>query len=186
MPPQTAALRFISVKYQFCQRQTEKCSIKTLQFRTGGIKGSCADCFCFYCWSLSDFILVHCSAWRCMGLCLYGVWCLALFCCSSAESEELAVHLYPGAVTVQGVLRRKTVLKEGKKPTVRTCRYAYLNQEHAVCNRVLFIFKNLIQKHLGSVEWVQEEYDLLNASAPCATLWKYIRCFFLVLHVCYT
>uniref|UniRef100_A0A8C5A9J5 Ral GEF with PH domain and SH3 binding motif 2 n=1 Tax=Gadus morhua TaxID=8049 RepID=A0A8C5A9J5_GADMO len=38
---------------------------------------------------------------------------------SSAESEELAVHLYPGAATVQGVLRRKTVLKEGKKPTVR-------------------------------------------------------------------
>uniref|UniRef100_A0A3Q4IFT7 Ral GEF with PH domain and SH3 binding motif 2 n=1 Tax=Neolamprologus brichardi TaxID=32507 RepID=A0A3Q4IFT7_NEOBR len=37
---------------------------------------------------------------------------------SSAESEELAVHLYPGAVTVQGVLRRKTVLKEGKKPTI--------------------------------------------------------------------
>ncbi|XP_022614941.1 ras-specific guanine nucleotide-releasing factor RalGPS2 isoform X3 [Seriola dumerili] len=37
---------------------------------------------------------------------------------SSVESEELAVHLYPGAVTVQGVLRRKTVLKEGKKPTV--------------------------------------------------------------------
>ncbi|XP_007550617.1 ras-specific guanine nucleotide-releasing factor RalGPS2 isoform X2 [Poecilia formosa] len=37
---------------------------------------------------------------------------------SSAESEELAVHLYPGAVTVQGVLKRKTVLKEGKKPTV--------------------------------------------------------------------
>ncbi|CAG01674.1 unnamed protein product, partial [Tetraodon nigroviridis] len=36
---------------------------------------------------------------------------------SSAESEELAVHLYPGAVTVQGVLKRKTVLKEGKKPT---------------------------------------------------------------------
>lgn len=51
--------------------------------------------------------------------------------CSSAESEELAVHLYPGAVTVQGVLRRKTVLKEGKKPTVRTphmntrCWYTY-------------------------------------------------------------
>ncbi|XP_008305453.1 ras-specific guanine nucleotide-releasing factor RalGPS2 isoform X2 [Cynoglossus semilaevis] len=37
---------------------------------------------------------------------------------SSAESEELAVHLYPGAVTMQGVLRRKTVMKEGKKPTV--------------------------------------------------------------------
>uniref|UniRef100_A0A4W5JYX6 Ral GEF with PH domain and SH3 binding motif 2 n=1 Tax=Hucho hucho TaxID=62062 RepID=A0A4W5JYX6_9TELE len=44
----------------------------------------------------------------------------AVFCSSSAESEELAVHLYPGAVTVQGVLRRKTVFKEGKKPTVRT------------------------------------------------------------------
>ncbi|KAG8003535.1 Ras-specific guanine nucleotide-releasing factor RalGPS2, partial [Nibea albiflora] len=39
---------------------------------------------------------------------------------SSAESEELAVHLYPGAVTVQGVLRRKTVLKEGKKPTFKS------------------------------------------------------------------
>ncbi|KAM8875619.1 ras-specific guanine nucleotide-releasing factor RalGPS2 isoform 2-T5 [Spinachia spinachia] len=37
---------------------------------------------------------------------------------SSSESEELAVHLYPGAVTMQGVLRRKTVLKEGKRPTV--------------------------------------------------------------------
>uniref|UniRef100_A0A665UT22 Ral GEF with PH domain and SH3 binding motif 2 n=1 Tax=Echeneis naucrates TaxID=173247 RepID=A0A665UT22_ECHNA len=50
--------------------------------------------------------------------CVYGLQCLSLSCCSSAESEELAVHLYPGAVTVQGVLRRKTVLKEGKKPTV--------------------------------------------------------------------
>lgn len=38
---------------------------------------------------------------------------------SSAESEDLAVHLYPGAVTIQGVLKRKTLLKEGKKPTVR-------------------------------------------------------------------
>ncbi|XP_073427415.1 ras-specific guanine nucleotide-releasing factor RalGPS2 isoform X4 [Dendrobates tinctorius] len=37
---------------------------------------------------------------------------------SSADSTELAVHLYPGAVTIQGVLRRKTLLKEGKKPTV--------------------------------------------------------------------
>ncbi|MEE6495942.1 hypothetical protein FKM82_002183 [Ascaphus truei] len=37
---------------------------------------------------------------------------------SSAESTELAVHLYPGTVTIQGVLRRKTLLKEGKKPTV--------------------------------------------------------------------
>ncbi|KAM9325656.1 ras-specific guanine nucleotide-releasing factor RalGPS2 isoform 4-T4 [Gastrophryne carolinensis] len=37
---------------------------------------------------------------------------------SSAESAELAVHLFPGSVTIQGVLRRKTLLKEGKKPTV--------------------------------------------------------------------
>ncbi|XP_069593868.1 ras-specific guanine nucleotide-releasing factor RalGPS2 isoform X1 [Ranitomeya imitator] len=37
---------------------------------------------------------------------------------SSADATELAVHLYPGAVTIQGVLRRKTLLKEGKKPTV--------------------------------------------------------------------
>uniref|UniRef100_A0A4W4EG54 Ral GEF with PH domain and SH3 binding motif 2 n=1 Tax=Electrophorus electricus TaxID=8005 RepID=A0A4W4EG54_ELEEL len=44
--------------------------------------------------------------------------CVRACFCSSAESEELAVHLYPGAVTVQGVLRRKTLLKEGKKPTV--------------------------------------------------------------------
>ena len=42
---------------------------------------------------------------------------------SSAESEDLAVHLYPGAVTIQGVLRRKTLLKEGKKPTVRIILY---------------------------------------------------------------
>ncbi|XP_048457973.1 ras-specific guanine nucleotide-releasing factor RalGPS2-like [Rhincodon typus] len=38
---------------------------------------------------------------------------------SSVESEELAVNLFPGTVTIQGVLRRKTLLKEGKKPTVR-------------------------------------------------------------------
>ncbi|XP_072275855.1 ras-specific guanine nucleotide-releasing factor RalGPS2 isoform X4 [Pyxicephalus adspersus] len=37
---------------------------------------------------------------------------------SSADSAELAMHLYPGSVTIQGVLRRKTLLKEGKKPTV--------------------------------------------------------------------
>lgn len=44
----------------------------------------------------------------------------SFLCSSSAESEDLAVHLYPGAVTIQGVLRRKTLLKEGKKPTVRS------------------------------------------------------------------
>ncbi|XP_075038335.1 ras-specific guanine nucleotide-releasing factor RalGPS2 isoform X7 [Mixophyes fleayi] len=37
---------------------------------------------------------------------------------SSAESTELAVYSFSGAVTIQGVLRRKTLLKEGKKPTV--------------------------------------------------------------------
>lgn len=62
----------------------------------------------------------------CMLACMFSHIYLFVFkacnvcVCSSAESEELAVHLYPGAVTVQGVLRRKTVLKEGKKPTVRT------------------------------------------------------------------
>ncbi|KAE8610406.1 hypothetical protein XENTR_v10012110 [Xenopus tropicalis] len=37
---------------------------------------------------------------------------------SSAETTDLAVHLCPEEVAIQGVLRRKTVLKEGKKPTV--------------------------------------------------------------------
>ncbi|XP_062919793.1 ras-specific guanine nucleotide-releasing factor RalGPS2 isoform X3 [Mobula hypostoma] len=36
---------------------------------------------------------------------------------SSVESEELAVNFFLGCVTIQGVLRRKTLLKEGKKPT---------------------------------------------------------------------
>ncbi|XP_077132454.1 ras-specific guanine nucleotide-releasing factor RalGPS2 isoform X3 [Ranitomeya variabilis] len=44
--------------------------------------------------------------------------CVQLRSSSSADPTELAVHLYPGAVTIQGVLRRKTLLKEGKKPTV--------------------------------------------------------------------
>ncbi|XP_053549258.1 ras-specific guanine nucleotide-releasing factor RalGPS2 isoform X1 [Bombina bombina] len=43
---------------------------------------------------------------------------IALLKHSSSESTELALHLCPGAVTIQGVLRRKTLLKEGKKPTV--------------------------------------------------------------------
>ena len=38
---------------------------------------------------------------------------------SSAESEDLAVHLYPGAVTIQGVLRRKTLLKEEEGSVAR-------------------------------------------------------------------
>ncbi|XP_068071494.1 ras-specific guanine nucleotide-releasing factor RalGPS2 isoform X1 [Danio rerio] len=55
---------------------------------------------------------------------------------SSAESEELAVHLYPGAVTVQGVLRRKTVLKEGKKPTVA----AWTKYWVALCGTQLYYY----------------------------------------------
>ncbi|XP_054902746.1 ras-specific guanine nucleotide-releasing factor RalGPS2 isoform X3 [Poeciliopsis prolifica] len=55
---------------------------------------------------------------------------------SSAESEELAVHLYPGAVTVQGVLRRKTVLKEGKKPTVASWTKYWV----ALCGTQLFYY----------------------------------------------
>lgn len=55
---------------------------------------------------------------------------------SSAESEELAVHLYPGAVTVQGVLRRKTVMKEGKKPTVASWTKYWV----ALCGDNLFYY----------------------------------------------
>ncbi|XP_037393867.1 ras-specific guanine nucleotide-releasing factor RalGPS2 isoform X2 [Pygocentrus nattereri] len=55
---------------------------------------------------------------------------------SSAESEELAVHLYPGAVTVQGVLRRKTLLKEGKKPTVA----AWTKYWVALCGTQLYYY----------------------------------------------
>ncbi|KAL2089338.1 hypothetical protein ACEWY4_014026 [Coilia grayii] len=55
---------------------------------------------------------------------------------SSAESEELAVHLYPGAVTLQGVLRRKTVLKEGKKPTVASWTKYWV----ALCGTQLFYY----------------------------------------------
>ncbi|XP_064189655.1 ras-specific guanine nucleotide-releasing factor RalGPS2 isoform X2 [Anguilla rostrata] len=55
---------------------------------------------------------------------------------SSAESEELAVHLYPGAVTVQGVLRRKTLLKEGKKPTVASWTKYWV----ALCGTQLFYY----------------------------------------------
>uniref|UniRef100_A0A672QAU7 Ral GEF with PH domain and SH3 binding motif 2 n=1 Tax=Sinocyclocheilus grahami TaxID=75366 RepID=A0A672QAU7_SINGR len=55
---------------------------------------------------------------------------------SSAELEELAVHLYPGAITVQGVLRRKTVLKEGKKPTVA----AWTKYWVALCSTQLYYY----------------------------------------------
>ncbi|XP_026088965.1 ras-specific guanine nucleotide-releasing factor RalGPS2-like isoform X3 [Carassius auratus] len=60
----------------------------------------------------------------------------ALRSSSSADSEELAVHLYPGAITVQGVLRRKTVLKEGKKPTVA----AWTKYWVALCGTQLYYY----------------------------------------------
>ncbi|XP_051789212.1 ras-specific guanine nucleotide-releasing factor RalGPS2 isoform X2 [Erpetoichthys calabaricus] len=55
---------------------------------------------------------------------------------SSAESEDLAIHLYPGAVTIQGVLRRKTLLKEGKKPTVASWTKYWV----ALCGTQLFYY----------------------------------------------
>ncbi|NWW78374.1 RGPS1 factor, partial [Climacteris rufus] len=55
---------------------------------------------------------------------------------SSLESEDLAVHLYPGAVTIQGVLRRKTLLKEGKKPTVASWTKYWV----ALCGTQLFYY----------------------------------------------
>uniref|UniRef100_A0A8C5DEC1 Ral GEF with PH domain and SH3 binding motif 2 n=1 Tax=Gouania willdenowi TaxID=441366 RepID=A0A8C5DEC1_GOUWI len=69
----------------------------------------------------------------------------------SAESEELAVHLYPGAVTVQGVLRRKTVLKEGKKPTVASWTKYWV----ALCGTQLYYYpakslKSSERKHFKS------------------------------------
>uniref|UniRef100_A0AAY4CYE9 Ral GEF with PH domain and SH3 binding motif 2 n=1 Tax=Denticeps clupeoides TaxID=299321 RepID=A0AAY4CYE9_9TELE len=48
----------------------------------------------------------------------------------------LAVHLYPGAVTVQGVLRRKTILKEGKKPTVAS----WTKYWAALCGTQLYFY----------------------------------------------
>ncbi|XP_062311324.1 ras-specific guanine nucleotide-releasing factor RalGPS2-like isoform X1 [Osmerus eperlanus] len=60
----------------------------------------------------------------------------ALRSCSSADSEELAVHLYPGAVTLQGVLRRKTLLREGRKPTVSSWTKYWM----ALCGSQLYYY----------------------------------------------
>uniref|UniRef100_A0A8D0L2D4 Ral GEF with PH domain and SH3 binding motif 2 n=1 Tax=Sphenodon punctatus TaxID=8508 RepID=A0A8D0L2D4_SPHPU len=82
---------------------------------------------------------------------------------SSAESEDLAVHLYPGAVTIQGVLRRKTLLKEGKKPTVAS----WTKYWAALCGTQLFYyaakslkaterkhFKSTPNKNVSVVGWM--------------------------------
>ncbi|KAK2492791.1 hypothetical protein MC885_014708, partial [Smutsia gigantea] len=82
---------------------------------------------------------------------------------SSAESEDLAVHLYPGAVTIQGVLKRKTLLKEGKKPTVAS----WTKYWAALCGTQLFYyaakslkaterkhFKSTSNKNVSVVGWM--------------------------------
>uniref|UniRef100_H3CZU8 Ral GEF with PH domain and SH3 binding motif 2 n=1 Tax=Tetraodon nigroviridis TaxID=99883 RepID=H3CZU8_TETNG len=68
---------------------------------------------------------------------------------NSAESEELAVHLYPGAVTVQGVLKRKTVLKEGKKPTVA----AWTKYWVALCGDQLYYYPAKSLKASERIAW---------------------------------
>uniref|UniRef100_A0A4W5NVK2 Ral GEF with PH domain and SH3 binding motif 2 n=1 Tax=Hucho hucho TaxID=62062 RepID=A0A4W5NVK2_9TELE len=92
----------------------------------------------------------------------------AVFCCSSAESEELAVHLYPGAVTVQGVLRRKTVLKEGKKPTVASWTKFWV----ALCGTQLYFYpakslKATERKHV-SLSHVNPHHNPYILSLTCA------------------
>ncbi|XP_066217717.1 ras-specific guanine nucleotide-releasing factor RalGPS2 isoform X1 [Saccopteryx leptura] len=55
---------------------------------------------------------------------------------SSAESEDLAVQLYPGIITMQGVLKRKTLLKEGKRPKVA----AWTKYWAILCGTQLFYY----------------------------------------------
>ncbi|XP_007901158.1 ras-specific guanine nucleotide-releasing factor RalGPS2 isoform X2 [Callorhinchus milii] len=82
---------------------------------------------------------------------------------SSVESEEVAVNLYPGTVTVQGVLRRKTLLKEGKKPTVASWTKYWV----ALCGTKLYYysakslkpterkhFKSSLSKSVSVVGWM--------------------------------
>ncbi|XP_043555910.1 ras-specific guanine nucleotide-releasing factor RalGPS2 isoform X4 [Chiloscyllium plagiosum] len=82
---------------------------------------------------------------------------------SSVESEELAVNLFPGTVTIQGVLRRKTLLKEGKKPTVASWTKYWV----ALCGTKLYYysakslkpterkhFKSSLSKSVSVVGWM--------------------------------
>ncbi|XP_078263541.1 ras-specific guanine nucleotide-releasing factor RalGPS2 isoform X1 [Rhinoraja longicauda] len=82
---------------------------------------------------------------------------------SSVESEELAINLFPGCVTIQGVLRRKTLLKEGKKPTVASWTKYWV----ALCGPKLYYysakslkpterkhFKSSLSKSVSVVGWM--------------------------------
>ncbi|XP_062919792.1 ras-specific guanine nucleotide-releasing factor RalGPS2 isoform X2 [Mobula hypostoma] len=82
---------------------------------------------------------------------------------SSVESEELAVNFFLGCVTIQGVLRRKTLLKEGKKPTVASWTKYWV----ALCGTKLYYysakslkpterkhFKSSLSKSVSVVGWM--------------------------------
>lgn len=82
---------------------------------------------------------------------------------SSVESEELAINLFPGCVTIQGVLKRKTLLKEGKKPTVASWTKYWV----ALCGTKLYYysakslkpterkhFKSSLSKSVSVVGWM--------------------------------
>lgn len=95
--------------------------------------------------------------------------------------------MYPGAVTVQGVLRRKTVLKEGKKPTVRTPHTFLFTHTIQPC---MFIYPcalpMVIQEHIGNKCSLQNAgpqrlFNLLNISVSVCSF-ILIVILFLFLH----
>uniref|UniRef100_A0A2K6FPI5 Ral GEF with PH domain and SH3 binding motif 2 n=1 Tax=Propithecus coquereli TaxID=379532 RepID=A0A2K6FPI5_PROCO len=99
----------------------------------------------------------------------------SFYCYSSAESEDLAVHLYPGAVTIQGVLRRKTLLKEGKKPTVASWTKYWV----ALCGTQLFYYaakslKATERKHVSTPSlnfWHRNSYKFQAGNRMNAMQW---------------